>query len=107
MKIINNFGEFREFVNKHKGKTDDLKIREVTFEEFQKNRGIGMNDVREFCEGVRKTHETQLVSDPLREIKAKKVAIIHCLGYDKDIEEEVKMYEMETGIDIILFVDSK
>lgn len=105
MEIINGFGEFKKFVQKNKGKADDLEIRSVTFEEFQRKKGIGMKEVRDFCEGVRKTHESQMANDPLGEIKAKKVAVIHCLGYDKDIEEEVKMYEQETGIDIVLFVE--
>lgn len=105
MEIIVGTKGLEEFHKKNKGGMDQYHFRPMMEDEFLEHKITGMEEIRVFCESLRTVHESHLVADPLREIKQEKIAIFWCFTFDKDIIEEVKMYEMETGIKIVLMVE--
>lgn len=105
MEIIRGFDEFKKFTDKNKKRMDQLHLRPITFEEWKEKSVSGMEDIRQFCEGLRFVHESHLATDPLKEIKQEKIAVFWCYTFDPEIIEEVKMYELETGIKIFLLVE--
>jgi hypothetical protein len=105
MEIIKGQKGLEEFHKKNKGRIDQEHFRPMMEDEFLEHKIAGMEDIRVFCENFRTVHESNLAVDPLKEIKQQKVAIFWCWTFDKDIIDEVKSYEMETGIEIVLMVE--
>lgn len=106
MQIVKGQNGLKEFMKKNKKRMDQLHIRVITEEEYFNERPITMEEIRQFCEGLRFVHEAHLQVDPLKEVKEDKIAIIMCWSHDKDIEEEIRMYEMEVGIKIVINCDA-
>ncbi|MBZ5529620.1 MAG: hypothetical protein LAN71_17195 [Acidobacteriia bacterium] len=105
MEIIVGQKGLEEFNKINKGRMDQIHMRPMTEDEFLEHKIAGMEEIRAFCESLRTVHESHLVADPLKEIKEEKVAVFWCFTFDKDIIDEVKMYEMETGIKIVIMVE--
>jgi hypothetical protein len=105
METIKGQNGLETFLKKNKKKMDQIHFRPITMEELQEQKVAGMGEIRRFCEDMRMVHDARLEADPLKEIKQDKTALFWCYTYDNDILDEIRMYEMETGIKIVLVVE--